>query len=170
MQSTTKLHIAICEPLHHLFSQSSNHATLPLCWKNHKIVTIFKAGDANSVKNYHPISFLSIVSKVLERLIFSKIITHISKFITPSLTKGCSTLQQLLILADFITNTSLQTDVIYLKAFNTVSHGILLNKLWLIGITGPLWFWFKNIRYQSLCQSSFRCCTRKHLRSVTVYQ
>ena len=79
LQSCT---IAICEPLHHLFSQSLNHATLPSSWKIHKIVPIFKAGDANSVKNYCPISLLSIVSKVLERLIFSKIITHIRKFIT----------------------------------------------------------------------------------------
>ena len=114
-------------------------------WKIHKIVPIFKAGDANSVKNYHPISLLSVVSKGLERLIFSKIIiAHICKFITPGLTKGCSTLQQFLILTD---STPLQTDVIYLdisKAFDTVSHEILLNKLWLIGITGSLWFWYKN--------------------------
>ena len=56
-------------------------------------------------------------------------------------------LLEYLILTDFITNTPLQTDVIYLdisKAFDTVSHEILLNKLWLIGITGPLWSWFKN--------------------------
>ena len=53
---------------------------------------------------------------------------HISKFIIPfqfGFTKGCSTLQQLLLLTDFITNTitPLQTDVIYLdisKAFDTV--------------------------------------------------
>ena len=148
---------AICEPLHHLFSQSLRHATLPSCWKIHKIVPIFKAGDANSVKNYRPISLLSIVSKVLERLIFSKIITHVNKSLSPSqfgFTKGCSTLQQMLILTDFITNTSLQTDVIYLdisKAFDTVSHAILLQKLWSIGITGPLWSWFKiylTNRYQ----------------------
>ena len=120
-------------------------------WKIHKIVPIFKAGGANSVKNYHPISLLSVVSKGLERLIFSKIITHICKFITSGFTKGCSTLQQLLILTD---STPLQTDVIYLdisKAFDTISHEILLNKLWLIGRTGPLWSWFKiylTSRYQ----------------------
>ena len=84
------------------------------------------------------------MSKVLERLIFSKIITHICKFITSGFTKGCSTLQQLLILTD---STPLQTDVMYFdisKAFDTISHGILLNKLWLIGITCSLWSWYKN--------------------------
>ncbi len=29
-------------------------------------------------------------------------------------------------------------------AFDTVSHNELLYKLWRIGITGPLWFWFKD--------------------------
>ena len=58
---------ALCESFHHLFSLSLHHATLPSCWKIHKILPIFKAGDSNSVKNYRPISLLSIVSKVLER-------------------------------------------------------------------------------------------------------
>ena len=55
---------------------------------------------------------------------------------------------------DRIVNSPLQTDIIYLdisKAFDTVSHGILLEKLWSIGITGVLWSWFKNYltnRYQ----------------------
>ena len=134
-QSTTKLHYSYMWTTPSFISQSLNHATLPSSWKIHKIVPIFKAGDANSVKNYCPISLLSIVSKVLERLIFSKIITYISKFITPfqfGFTKGCSTLQQLLILTDFITKTLLQTDVIYLdisKVFDTVSHEILIEWL-----------------------------------------
>ena len=38
---------------------------------------IFKAGDSKSVKNYRHISLLSVVSKVLERLIFNIIISHI---------------------------------------------------------------------------------------------
>ena len=44
-------------------------------------------------------------------------------------------------------DTGTLTDGIYLdfsKAFDTVSHNELLVKLWMIGITGPLWFWFKD--------------------------
>ena len=59
------------EPLHHLFTQSISQAYSPSCWKVHKVhvVPVFKAGDASCVKNYRPISLLSIVSKVLEKLI-----------------------------------------------------------------------------------------------------
>ena len=60
----------------------------------------------------------------------------------------------MLIFADQIINSPLQTDVIYLdisKAFDSVSHSILLVKLWSVGITGILWSWFNNYlsdRYQ----------------------
>ena len=38
-------------------------------------------------------------------------------------------------------------DVVYLdfrKAFDTVCHNELLYKLWRLGVTGPLWLWFKE--------------------------
>ena len=150
----------LCEPLHHLFSMSLRHATLPSSWKIHKVIPIFKAGDHCSVRNYRPISLLSNTSKVLERLIYNKIITHISKYISCSqfgFTKNCSTLQQMLIFLDYIINSPSQTDVVYFdisKAFDTVSHAILLNKLWSAGITGTLWAWFREYltdRYQRVC-------------------
>ena len=106
----------LCEPLYHLLTQSLSQAYLPSCWKVHKVVPVFKAGDASCVKNYRPISLLSIVSKVLEKLIFNKIILHISRYISPSqfgFTKHCSTLQQMLIFTDHVINSPLQTNVIY---------------------------------------------------------
>ena len=60
--------------------------------------------------------------------------------------KRSSTLQQMLVFLNHIVNNPGQTDAIYLdicKAFDTVSHSILLCKLWLAGITGSLWAWFK---------------------------
>ena len=61
-----------------------------------------------------------------------------------------STLQQLLFfLSDLFHNqiNKEATDVLYLdfrKAFDTVQHDVLLQKLWRIGITGNLWLWFKE--------------------------
>ena len=141
---------ALCEPLHYLFSLSLRYAVVPSSWKIHKVVPIFKAGDVNSVRNYRPISLLSNTSKVLERLIFNKMIDHVTKSISPlqfGFTKNCSTLQQMLIFINQVINTPFQTDVIYFdisKAFDTVSHSILLRKLWLFGITGTLWTWIKD--------------------------
>ena len=61
------------------------------------------------------LSLLSNISKVLERIMYDK---------------ARSTLQQLLIL--YITNTSSQTDVIYLdisKVFDTIPHTELVDKI-----------------------------------------
>ena len=74
---------ALCVPLHHLFSLSLYYAIVPSCWKVHKVVPIFKAGDPTSVTNYQPISLLSNASKVLERLIFDKLIRHVTKSVSP---------------------------------------------------------------------------------------
>ena len=145
-------HFTICYPSHYAML-----SFLPVEKSIHKIVPVFKAGDPNSVRNYCPISLLSNTSKVLEWLIYNKTIIHISKSISPfqfGFTKNCSALQQMLIFIDQIVNSPLQTDVIYFdisKAFDTVSHSILLNKLWSIGIIGVLWTRFKNYlanRYQ----------------------
>ena len=118
-------------------------------WKIHKIVPIFKAGDKTSVKNYRSISLLSSTSKVLERLVFNKVVHLLVTQISPcqyGFIRGASTVQQLLIFFDFLTNNPMQVDTIYLdirKAFDTVSLGILLTHLQSFGITGTLWSWFK---------------------------
>lgn len=140
-----------------MFTISLRYGIVPTGWKVHKIVPVFKAGDPSSVKNYRPISLLSNISKVLERLVFNKVISHVNTSISPlqfGFTKKSSTLQQMLLFIDSIVNHPSQTDVIYLdisKALDTVSHGILLSKLWHFGISGSLWAWFKNYlsnRYQ----------------------
>ena len=59
-------------------------------------------------------------------------------------------MQQLLIFLKDIYEHEAQTNVIYLyfsKAFNQVPHNELLLKLWQIGITGNLWWWFKTYLY-----------------------
>ena len=84
----------------HLFMTSITSGTIPSEWKLHKITAVPKSGDKTSVKNYRPISLLCITSKVLERLIYDKIINSVSNCITQyqfGFQKNSSTLHQLLI-------------------------------------------------------------------------
>jgi len=72
--------------------------------------------------------------------------------------KGASTVQQFLIFFDFLTNSSMEVDTIYLdihKEFDTVSHGILLAHLQSFGITGTLWSWCKCYLTNRVHQVSF---------------
>ena len=44
------------------------------------MVTVFKnVGERSAAKNYDPVSFLSVVSKVFEKLVNNKIVDHLEK-------------------------------------------------------------------------------------------
>ena len=63
-------------------------------------IPIFKANDKSNVKNYRPISLLSNISKVLERIVYNRTLQITSSFITHTqfgFCKSKSTLQQLLL-------------------------------------------------------------------------
>ena len=118
------------------------------------ITPIPKKGSLTEIKNYRPISLLCVLSKVLERIIYNKVI----EFIRPKLSelqfgflKNRSALQQLLA-AFALMHNALDNrhtmNALYLdfcKAFNTVPHYELLgSRNWQIGITGLLWKLFSN--------------------------
>ena len=67
--------LSLYQPLHHLFSLSLSQKYLPLEWRTHLIKPIIKSGDKSSIRNYRPISLLSVVSKVLEKLVYNSIVT-----------------------------------------------------------------------------------------------
>ena len=143
---------ALCEPLYYLFSLSLTNAVIPSEWKIHCITPIHKSGSKGDVSNYRPISLLCCVSKVLERIVYNQIFQAVSPFISPrqfGFLPNHSTLQQLLIFIDGIVNnmdSKTQTDTIYFdlrKAFDTVPHPSLLNKLRSLGINGKAFNWIK---------------------------
>ena len=92
---------------------------------------------------------LSNTSKVLERIIYNKIIDHIASQINPVQFKFLwkrPSIQQLLSFLSNVFNDCNQFDVIYLdidKAFDTVSQPYLLTKLSLFNIGCEIWLWFK---------------------------
>ena len=104
-------------------------------------------------ENYRPISLLPIVSKVMERCVCNRLYSHVSQSIT-SLQHGfmrsrsCSS--QLLSLLHSIgeaLDKNKQTDVLYLdfaKAFDTVDHATLIEKLKWYGVTSQLLDWFSD--------------------------
>jgi len=123
---------------------------IPTDWYIHSIATIFKSGDKSLVNNYRPISLLCSISKVLEHLVYNKIISHIIAHQSPyqfGFLSNRSTLQQLLILFNDINNAHDQTDVIYsdfCKAFDSIPHNELLLKLKSMDISSKWWVWFKS--------------------------
>ena len=75
-----------CEPglsyiLAKLFSICLKESCLPDCWKFSSVVPVFKnVGGRFTAKNYRPVSLLSVVSKVFEKLVNNRIVDHLEKF------------------------------------------------------------------------------------------
>jgi len=142
---------ALLDSIFHLTSTCYGTLTFPDDWKVHKIIPIPKKADSSEVNNFRPISLLCIVSKILESIVFKKIISFVSPLICHQqfgFMKNKSCLSQLLCFLSDIhksVDEKVSTDVIYFdfkKAFDTVGHQELLFKLWRLGITGHLWDWF----------------------------
>ena len=79
---------------------------LPTEWRIHQVTPVFKSGDRDSINNYHPISLLCCVSKVLrKKSILKHLISSQSRlYLTSNFGFGfltnCSTLKQLLTFLD----------------------------------------------------------------------
>ena len=101
------------------------------------------------VSNYRPISLLCVISKVLERIVYNNIIHFLDGTFSNfqfGFLPGHLSLQQLLIFINEILNAKQANglDVLYLdisKAFDSVTHHILLTKLHKCGISGRLLKW-----------------------------
>ena len=61
-----------------LFNKCLKESCFPDCWKVLSVVPVFKnVGGKSTAKNYHPVSPLSVVSKVLKKLVNNTIVDHL---------------------------------------------------------------------------------------------
>ena len=60
----------LSSPLCSLFNQSLSLGIFPDIWKEAHVCPIPEGGDKTAVSNYRPISLLSNIIKVLERIVF----------------------------------------------------------------------------------------------------
>lgn len=141
---------SICEPLFILFNLSLNSGRIPAVWKRSYVVPIFKSGDIRYIKDYRPISKLSTIPKLFEKIIYDSIFPLLLPTIIAQqhgFVNKKSTETQLCefvhIIATAMSQGS-QVDVVYTdysKAFDKISHNILIHKLERVGICGDLLRW-----------------------------
>ena len=74
-----------CEPefsyiLAELFNKCLKESCFPDCWKVSAVVPVFKNfGERSTAKNYRPVSLLSVVSKIFEKLVNNRIADLLEK-------------------------------------------------------------------------------------------
>ena len=136
-----------------LFQQTIKYGRLPQEWKQATVTPIFKKGDRSLVSNYRPISFLSVLSKVLERIVYRRLYAHVEPFLPigqSGFRKNYGTMLQLTRIVQTIAAAINDKNVVascyfdLSKAFDRVWYDGLLAKLAHIGIGGSLLAWFKD--------------------------
>jgi len=65
-------------PLTHVLNLSILQGFFPDSMKTAKVVPIYKSGDPMSITNYRPVSILPLFSKILERLMYNRMISFIN--------------------------------------------------------------------------------------------
>ncbi len=143
----------ICHSLAYICNLSLQTSVFPNEWKQAKVTPIYKDGDKCDVSNYRPISVLPIISKIIERAVHNQLY----RFLTENnILNACqsgfrsnhSTTTTLLDVSDFILSNMNQgnvTGALFLdlkKAFDTVNHSLLIEKLKSYGVTGNTLKWF----------------------------
>ena len=129
---------ALAKPLTMMFNIAFVTGCLPEDWKLASVVPVHKKHEKGSVENYRPISLTSLIMKLFERCIRKELFNVCENdldmrqhgFIN---NKSCTT-QMVPFIHDLslTLNSRSKTDIIYFdfaKAFDSVSHDIILQKL-----------------------------------------
>ena len=144
-----------CEPelsyiVAKLFNKCLKESCFLDCWKVSSVVPVFKhVGERSTAKNYHPVSLLSVVSKVFEKLVNNRIVYYLEKYglfadFQYGFRSSRSTADLLTVVSDRIARAfnrfgatrALALDIS--KAFDRVWHAGLLHKLKSCGISGQI--------------------------------
>ena len=137
----------LAKPLTHIFNTTFETGIFPNSYKIAKIIPVFKVGDKLNPANYRPISLLTAFSKILEKIIAKRLTNFLFKHKVffcgqYGFIHGRSTEHAMIEITSRITEAieiKLLTLGIFLdlsKAFDTLSHEILLRKLSIYGIRG----------------------------------
>ena len=158
----------LIKPVTDIVNLSIQTGIVPCELKNARVVPLFKKNKRSNVSNYRPVSVLSVVSKILEKAVYVQLEDYLvnnnllyefqSGFRSKFSTDTC-----LSYLTDFIkheTSKGLYIGMIMLdlqKAFDTVDHLILCEKLRAIGLVrfGRL-VYVLPFRKKSICTSKWQ--------------
>ena len=159
----------IAQPLTRIANLSLEQGVIPEELKFAVVTPIYKAKDPMFFNNYRPISLLSVFSKILERLMYNGLLKFLNKqdffnkFQFGFRNKHSKFMALIILLENLVKafdngNCAVGIFLDFQKAFDTVDHYILLDKLHIYGIRGIAHDWFSSYmskRHQSVMYNNF---------------
>jgi hypothetical protein len=145
----------IIGPLTHIYNLSLRSGVFPDEWKLAKVKPLYKKGDRYDIQNYRPVSIISVFAKLLETLMFNRLILFLyerrilteaqngfrkRKCIETAVQSFIKLIQEALDKRVHLIGTFIDLT----KAYDTFNHKLLLEKLSSYGITGITNLWFKS--------------------------
>lgn len=145
----------IVKPLSYVVNLSLQQGIFPDKLKHAIVTPIHKGGEKKKVENYRPISVLPVFSKVYERVMYNRLLSFLET--NDILYKhqygfrpGFSTDQALIHVTDNILQALDNKEHLVgvfmdlAKAFDTINHDLLIQKLKQYGIKGRCNMWFRS--------------------------
>ena len=145
----------LAEPLSHIFNLSFTSGIFPDDMKIACVIPLFKAGDRAIFSNYRPVSILPGFPKFLEKVMYNRLMAYLEKFMilrdnqygfrkNHSISLALVDLYDKILSAIDRKETSVGIFLDLSKAFDTVNHNILFDKLEHFGIQGLPLQWIKS--------------------------